>query len=307
MPEAIRVQVSAGLGNQLFQLAAGLALVNRLGCPLILDRTWYVIQNYRPRRAFLLDQLSFQGDCMSADQPKPNISIERSFVLILAAQLTRNRPRSTALIESLLGLKILNETNPHCIDQRLHASSLGGNILLNGYWQTTDHFEAARSQLQGLQPAFELSHGFQHWNSLIYNSDSVFVHVRRGDFSKWPDSIMTPAFYRAAADSIRGAGFQNPKWFVFSEDHEWCRNHLQFLTGAEFVTFDSPNREIEEMFLMRGCRGGVIANSSFSWWAAALGDQPGRPVVASRYRHGRGKGDVQKERLLSNWITVDEF
>lgn len=304
MPESVRVLISAGLGNQLFQFAAGLALANRIGCPLILDRAWYAIQHYRPRRAFLLDQLSFQGGCMSADQP---FSIERSFVYILAAELTRNRPGATALIERLLGLIIFHEENPHGIDKRFYSASHGRNIMLNGYWQTTDHFEAARSQLESLQPAFQLSNGFRHWQERIRSSHSVFVHVRRGDFSQWPDSMMTPAFYRAAADSIRCASLPTPKWFLFSEDHDWCRNHLPFLTGAEFVAFDSQNREIEELFLMRTCKGGIIANSSFSWWGAALGDRPDRPIVASRYRHGHGKGDVQRERLLSHWTVVDAF
>ncbi len=49
------------------------------------------------------------------------------------------------------------------------------------------------------------------------------------------------------------------KWYVFSEDEAWCRAHLGFLAGAQFVRFDSSHAEIEEMYLMKHCGGGVIA------------------------------------------------
>lgn len=298
MTESVRVQITAGLGNQLFQFAAGLALANRLGRRLVLDRTWYAIQTYRPRRAFLLDQMRFSEN---------KISIECSPTHALAALITRRCRGTNRIFENLLRIKILHEADPHGIDHRLYKSLTGETIMLCGYWQTTDHFEAVRERLQNLEPAFAPSNGFHHWLHLVTNSESVFVHVRRGDFSRWPDSMMTPVFYQAASQSIRNAGVQNPKWFVFSEDQDWCRNHLSFLTGAEFVTFDSRHREMEELFLMKACKGGIIANSSFSWWGAALGDREGRPVVASRYRHGPGDGDVQRFRLLPGWHLLEEF
>jgi len=109
-------------------------------------------------------------------------------------------------------------------------------------------------------------------------------------------------------DRLHESGVTNPDWFVFSEDQEWCRAHLPFLGNAHFVQVESANPEIEELFLMKACKaGGIIANSSFSWWGAALGDQPDRPIIASRYRQGPGLGDVQHERLLPHWIRIEEF
>jgi len=292
MPKAVRVQISAGLGNQLFQFAAGMALANRLGYRLILDRAWYSIQNYRPKRAFLLDQLDLQEEKQYPNQRREQLRIESSLGHALAAQIIRYRPKTTAMFERILRIKIIQETNPHCYDQRLQSTIPGENIMLNGYWQTTDHFEAARHFLQTLRPVFVPSNGFLYWKQRIAISDSVFVHVRREDYLNFggEGSTLPVQYFERAAARLEARFGMAPAWFVFSEDLNWCRSHLRFLRNFHVVDYESANRDIEDTHLMAVCNGGIIANSSFSWWGAALGKNIERPVMApATFSHNKHK------------------
>ena len=73
----------------------------------------------------------------------------------------------------------------------------------------------------------------------------------------------------------------NPKFFIFSEDLDWIRGHFQ---GSNVIIVE-PGQEAQDMFFMSMCSHAIIANSSFSWWAAYLGDENGNPdriVIAPR-------------------------
>ncbi len=93
--------------------------------------------------------------------------------------------------------------------------------------------------------------------------DMVAIHVRRGDYvgHDFYVDLSETSYYEDAM-----ALFPNEKFLVFSDDIEWCKKQEMF-HGCEF---SEGNDEVEDMNLMASCKAHIIANSSFSWWAAYI-------------------------------------
>lgn len=102
--------------------------------------------------------------------------------------------------------------------------------------------------------------------------DQVAIHVRRGDYVNNPfyvDLFQTNYYEKAMAQ------FPSESFLLFSDDIEWCKEQKIF----EHCDFSEGNDEVTDMNLMAGCKGIIMANSSFSWWAAYLSDAK---VIAPR-------------------------
>ena len=116
----------------------------------------------------------------------------------------------------------------------------------------------------------------------INNSDSVSIHVRRGDYlepqfvSRY-GNIATLDYYNNAIQIIRKK-IEKPYFFVFSDDIEWVKENLQ-LDNTVYVTHNKGKNSYLDMFLMSNCKHNIIANSSFSFWAAMLNKNEGKIVV----------------------------
>jgi hypothetical protein len=110
---------------------------------------------------------------------------------------------------------------------------------------------------------------------------SVAVHVRRGDVAKDTDlqkligSVPHDYYDRAAArlDDER----EHPRFFVFSDDPAWCAEHLD-LPGPTRIVSGQTN-EVEDLALIASCEDAIIANSTYSWWGAWLGETEGSIVI----------------------------
>lgn len=128
--------------------------------------------------------------------------------------------------------------------------------------------------------------------------DYVGVHVRRGDYVKHPlfVQLWETDYYDRAMDLFisRYTGY---KFLIFSDDRKWCQQHF---TGDRFV-MSWGRDEIEDMNIMAGCRHNIIANSSFSWWAAWLNPNPNKIVIYPRAWHTDG---VQRVGFPKDWIPL---
>jgi len=307
----VHCQLNAGLGNQLFQACAAICYGLNFNRDVILDGSWYGIQRYRPRRFFLLNKLLPFGSLVSRGSSNYQLTYHpRSFEGIVSL-LLRKQTWLRECLPQLLGRRFIFEKSMHQRSIELSVAYPERNIIMVGSWQTIEHFQQAGGLFCHLiRPRFEVSADYQHFVHAIRSAKfPVAVHVRRGDFLLLGHGVHTQKYYKAAAATMQSRLGAEPDWFVFSEDQDWCRSNLDFLgERVRFVNVKSAHAEIEELLLMKDCRGGaIIANSSFSWWGAALGDAPGRPVIASRYRHRTGEGDVQTHRLLPHWEMVEEF
>ena len=292
------IPVNAGLGNQLFQYAAGLAYSRRHNRRLVLDSSWYLMQRYRPRRHFLLDQFRIP-EAASSFWP---LRVRPAVAWVLARQRMRGKSNG---VWRAAGMSVIEEQDFHRRDERLYEPPPPGDVCLPGSWQTVDHFLSVAGDLrQTIRTVAPPSPSALEWASRIEATLSCFVHVRRGDFVTLGHPVLPVGYYSAAADSVVRMAGTAPAWFVFSDDLPWCRANLQLPGSMHFVSVDSPRAEVEELLLMTRCRAGIVANSSFSWWGGALGESTERIVAAPRFRYGSAGEDLQRERVLPGWILI---
>jgi len=122
--------------------------------------------------------------------------------------------------------------------------------------------------------------------SMIGSCESVSVHVRRGDYISDPKTNQTHGtcdadYYHRCVEYVR-AKTAEPRFFVFSDEPQWCRENLGLPAPATFVDCNGPQNPCEDLRLMSLCRHNIIANSTFSWWAAWLNANKSKIVLAPR-------------------------
>ncbi|MCI8344420.1 MAG: alpha-1,2-fucosyltransferase [Clostridia bacterium] len=141
----------------------------------------------------------------------------------------------------------------------------------------------------------------------IKNSNSVAVHIRRGDYlnPKFKHlNICNEEYYRKGIEYFMNLD-KNFKFFVFSNNHEevqWIKENYLFLPkGTIFV--DNDNMDYEDLQLMYNCKNFVISNSTFSWWAQYLSNNAEKIVIAP----GIWNKDLineSKEIYQENWKII---
>lgn len=161
--------------------------------------------------------------------------------------------------------------------------NVSGNIYLTGYWQCAKYFSEYKEELRKvLQPAPVLSPELQAWEKRLTEYPTVFVHLRRGDYTK-PENmqrhgVLTLKYYEKARLQMERDGLQR-QYAIFSDDPDEAKHLFRHWESSIFLPQANP---LEHMYLMSKCKHAIIANSSFSWWAAWLGKTDGQRVVAPK-------------------------
>ena len=152
------------------------------------------------------------------------------------------------------------------------------DLLLFGYFQSDKYFEGQYNAVRSLftdSRLIDLLWG--EYRHIL--SDSVAIHVRRGDYIKFPDvhTILDISYYRKALEYLRKrTNIHNI--VVFSDDIPWCREYFK----EKNTTFIEREEDHEEMYLMSLCTHNIISNSTFSWWGAFLNINEDKIVVAPK-------------------------
>lgn len=124
-------------------------------------------------------------------------------------------------------------------------------------------------------------------NELKTTVNSVSLHVRRGDYMLpenicWFINLSTTSYYERAIQYMQEK-LDNPVFFVFSNDIVWCKAHLPVPEGSRYIDWNQGDACIFDMELMSMCQHNIIANSSFSGWAAWINPHPDKIVITPKY------------------------
>lgn len=149
-----------------------------------------------------------------------------------------------------------------------------GDCYYEGYWQSHSYYTGMKPLLHQLFTPPRPNAYNSEMTALIEQSDSIGLHVRRGDYKSAPEfnGICTPAYYKKAIEKATNDGRKHTL-FVFSNDIPWCRENIPEMAKGQDIVFVDGNKGSDscwDMFLMTHCRQLVIANSTFSWWGAFL-------------------------------------
>ena len=270
-----------GTGNQMFQYALYRSL-RAQGKKVFIDDIYS--QADTSRKMIL-------KDCFQTDYKKLNPIISR----IINPFKTRNYPIDK-IVRIFFGEKIYD-------DNRFNKNIFNLNKgQLIGWWQSEKYFSDSEVIRQlhedfRLSSKLELSKQYCELKQEIENCNSVGIHIRRTDYvTKHIDvygGICTHDYYLRGINYISQKD-SNLKFYVFSDDKEYIREKYGNKENYVIINHDKSMSDVEEMFLMSACKHRVMANSSYSWWAMWLNDNPDSINVAPDRWINRNKEEYEK-------------
>ena len=282
-PRAVVVQLMGGLGNQMFQYAAGRHLSRKLMATLFLDVSWlstpFARTKKRPR--FHLDQYCIKGHILNPDSIIP-VDCE-----VNTDDIVKDLIRNINVI-SEQETDLQNVSRVDCVQ------------YLKGFWQSDIYFTGSSNIIKKELVPRDTSR-ISELEKEIISGNSIGIHVRRGDYLQYQDRF--PVLPLSYYDSVLREFHGDHEYYIFSDDPAWCRNHWQ---GREYKVVEG-NAPVEDLYLLSCCKHIVIANSSFSWWAAWLNDNGGKRVIAPYDWKGPGYEALRKghEVLPSHWERIE--
>jgi hypothetical protein len=188
---------------------------------------------------------------------------------------------------------------------------VGKNIYLDGYWQSEKYFKEIEDKIrEDFIIKSDFSELEEEMNNLIQSRNSVCVNFRRTDFVHLQNSAQTHGvsemdYYEKALEIIVQK-VENPHFFVFSDDIEWCKENLNWNFPITFVGHEfKGNKFSAYLKLMRNCKHFIIPNSTFAWWAAWLSDSKNKIVITPQQWFKDSALQEQSGDIIpSDWIRL---
>jgi Glycosyl transferase family 11 len=286
-PLSVYTRLHGGLGNQLFQYAAGFALAKRLRTDLIIDARIFDNSSLRKYELGHFNISARLGD--KNDLPPSKQSPLRYLVWRYGKQ--------SPIIYRENNLRF----NPT-------FCSIEKPVYLHGYWQSERYFlefgEELRTELSFTSPPFGKN---AELFSEISAKNCVSLHVRRGDYISSAGSkahgVCSAEYFTNAINEISCAIGEQFTIVIFSDEPQWARENLKSIQPSIIVDINDSSKGFEDMRLMAACSHHIIANSSFSWWGAWLNSSKQKIVVAPKQWFANPT--LRNPDLLpKNWIPI---
>lgn len=292
----IIVKLKGGLGNQMFQYALGrrLALLHNTELRLDVsemgkDNSIDTLREY---------ELNVFGINLQATENElaPYKEIQQNRV---------KRKLQKLLPDSLLGYHIINEPS-HAFHPEVLKSP--DNSYLTGFWQTEQYFSEIASTIRtDFTFKHQLDKNNQEIADRITSCNSVGLHIRRGDYISNPvtqnyHGNCGVEYYKEAIKMLN-ATQKELKLFIFSDEPEWVKQNMKFYLPAEYIMGNTGKNGYIDMQLMSLCKHNVIANSSFSWWAAWLNTNINKTVIVPAKWFNDSSIET-KDIIPEGWIKI---
>lgn len=287
------VKIIGGLGNQMFQYAFGRSIAVRNKVELKLDILG--MQSYQ-YHLYTMDHLNIKKNYATQNE---------------VGSFTKYRPRKGKVGLFLNPLfadtkKYVQEPTHYMFEPAM--LEVKPPCYLDGYWQTEEYFKDIADDIHReftlREPLSEYSQAIAGRISKAHNA--VSLHIRRGDMAKHPyfsktHGICPPEYYEAALKVIREK-VPEPTFFIFSDDIEWARQNINTGFPTEFIG-QGPDKNYEDLELMRLCRHHILSNSTFGWWGSWLSEHSMTGITVAPIRW-TNKGFNTKDLLLPHWIKL---
>lgn len=291
----IITKLQGGLGNQMFQYAMAREIQNINNKTIVLDISDYVFDE---QRNYSLDKFYLNSDVIIDGTGKYNKLYDRRNNKIIKL-LTTILPNLSYLLFSKFGIYIWDSVQYKKININYNKK----NIYLHGYWQSKNYFKTIGDILKEDLKVKKL---MDEENNDIYeqiiNSNSVCVHIRRGDFllAKNGLKVCSEKYFLNAMEIITEK-VENPSYFIFSDDIKDVKENFDF-SKYNVIFVEKNNNDYEELRLMYSCKHFIISNSTFSWWAQYLCDYKDKNVIAPSEWYVDGRSN---ELLDCTWTILE--
>jgi hypothetical protein len=287
------INIIGGIGNQMFQYAFALAL-----------------QQEFPNEEIKLDISHFKGYSLHN-----GFEIEKNFGSRLPyatgkdlRKLTYYAPnyKLSRLLRKIFGYRKTEYKEPRLFTYWQEALERSGNCYYEGSWQNEKYF---KKHDKFIREAFSFKQPLGEKNEIllkqIHNTESVSIHVRRGDYLSDPtyQGICDLPYYKNAIAFIKEK-VDNPHFYIFSNDAKWCEENIAPLCkDFTIIDWNGGEKSWADMLLMSKCNHNIIAHSSFSWWAAWLNNHKDKIVVSPRGWFN--SEDVTDSPQLEDWVLIE--
>lgn len=280
------VKMSGGLGNQMFQYALYRTLLSQGKLAKMDDVTEYQGENVREKHLKEAFRITYDR-CT----PEELTALTDSYLSIFS----RIRRKLTGRKTKSYMEKQFN------YDEGVFQQEAA---YFEGCWQTEKYFKEIAADLhRTFTFQCEIPEESRAYLTQIKATESVGLHIRRGDYVKGSvqniyGGICTDEYYERAMAKMQEK-VPNAFYYVFTNDIPWAKEHL---AGEQYAIVDCNDESTGylDMMLMSRCKHQIIANSSFSWWAAWLNENPKKIVIApDHWLNGRDCSDIYTDSIFA--------
>lgn len=296
--ETNKISIYGGLGNQMFQYTLYLFLkYNGIKSKVCFSN--FFIQNHHNgfdlARAFKI-QLSIKNRIIFYLLEHINPLIKNKYVSFFLGKTVPKIQRYK--------LSIYHEKEEFVMDKNI--LNIKSSFII-GTWQSYLYVNSIRDivlkEFTFIQPNDKNNRAIIN---LIKNTNSVSIHIRRGDYlnNRWSSThhvIKKTDYYFTAIQYIT-SHIDTPSFFIFSDDIPWTKEALNGLPNATYISHNTKKNNYIDMYLMSICKHNIIANSTFSWWGAWLNRNSDKIVISPNIWI---KGVECSELIPKDWKLIE--
>lgn len=281
------VKLQGGLGNQMFQYAFAKSLEKNTNKKVYFDYTWF--ENKKRGKNISKNGINFRDfELKIFNLSIPNYKNKLFKILPIKKKIKH----------------YYKEAIPNQYDLSVYEQPSG--TYFEGYFQNEKYINNIRENLIQDFILPETNQSDEYNQKLISKIEEcenpIFIHVRRGDYASF-NATLNINYYQKAAKYM-AEKIKNPKFFVFcAEDPQFIKDKFDIGYDYEFIGEKNKNDNnfYENLRLMIKCKHGILANSSYCWWAAFLSKNDNSIFVAPF----PWIQDTSNEVIRESWIKIE--
>lgn len=288
----IIVRVIGGLGNQIFQYAFYMYLKTKYN-DVKADISDF--ERYKLHNGFMLQKVfGIELDIVNEKEIRniKDLAFSTNKYYLAKARNKLLGKKKSHIFENEFKFNIIKELR---------------DVYLSGYWHNLKYIRNISNSLKD-NLKFNISLNQVNKNILdnIQDFNSISIHVRRGDYLKNKNyNVLNSKYYLDAINNISKI-IHKPIFYVFSDDMAWTKKNICG-ENVRYITENIGADSYIDMFLMKKCKHNIIANSTFSWWAAYLNNNPNKIVILPKtwYNDYYKNKRILYKLIPDNWIPLE--
>ena len=281
------IKLQGGFGNQMFQYAFGKSLEKNTNKKVYYDYSWF--KNKKTGKEKTANGINYRNFELKIFNIKLPSYETKKFNIITVKKKIKS---------------IYTECIPNKFDETIYTMPSG--TYFDGYFQNEKYLESIKEELKKdfVLPTIDTNDKYNQnlLNKITSCENPVFIHVRRDDYLSF-NAELNIEFYKKSAQYI-AEKIEKPTFFVFcAEDPNYIKENFDI--GYEYELIGENNKTeknyYENLRLMMACRFGILANSSYSWWATYLSNE-NKEIIIAPFPWMNGVSD---EIICDNWIKIE--